>query len=468
MRIAMIGTGYVGLVSAACFAEMGHCVNAADINGAKIESLRKGELPIFEPDLQRMIKKSLADGRLSFVGDRRSAVANAEAIFIAVGTPTREGDGKADLSYVHRAAREIAAGLSGKALVILKSTVPVGTADEVEQIIRELRPSLKVAVASNPEFLRAGSAIRDFKRPDRLVIGAEAADTAEKLMSIYRPLRLKPGQILVTSRRSAELIKYAGNAFLATKIAFINEVADLCERVGADIEDVARGVGLDRRIGPDFLRSGPGFGGSCFPKDTLALVKMGEDEGSPVRIIEAVVSVNESRKATLARRVERGLGESLRGKTIAILGLAFKPNTDDLRESPSLSLIRALIDRSAHIRAYDPAAMNPLKELFPEVTLAEDAYRASKGADVLVLMTEWEEFRTLDLPRLERLMARPVIVDMRNMLAPGDVLRHGFTYYGVGRPRMMPMPKVALPVTPVRRKARSTVRLNGSGILAEA
>ena len=352
--------------------------------------------------------------------------------------------------------------------MVLKSTVPVGTGDEIERIIGELRPGLKAAVACNPEFLRAGSAIRDFKHPDRLVIGAENRETGERLAEIYRPLRLKPEKLLLTSRRSAELIKYAGNALLATKIAFINEVADLCERVGADIEQVARGVGMDGRIGPDFLRSGPGFGGSCFPKDALALVKMGEEEGSPLRIVEAVVSVNDTRKSTLAKRVEAGIGDRVRGKSIAILGLAFKPNTDDVRESPSLSLMLALSDKGARIRAYDPAAMARVKQLYPQVALCSDAYAAAKGADAVVLMTEWDEFKNLDLGRLERAMARPVIVDMRNMLAPEEVLRHGFTYSGIGRPRMKPAAKIALPVPAAKRKAaRSNVRLNGNGVLAE-
>src|SRR5436190_5906579 len=457
MRLAMIGTGYVGLVSAACFAEMGHCVVAADVNGSKIECLRRGELPIFEPDLAEAIRTTLSNRRLSFVSDRTRAAQEAEAVFIAVGTPAQPHDGKADLSYVHAATREIAGALKDGALVVLKSTVPIGTGDEVERIIQELRPGLHVMVASNPEFLRAGSAVRDFKHPDRLVIGAEDDEAGEKLAEIYRPLQLGFERIIFTSRRSAELIKYAGNAFLATKIAFINEVADLCENVGADIEDVARGVGMDRRIGQDFLRPGPGFGGSCFPKDTLALVKMGQEEGSRLRITEAVVRANETRKSSLMRRLEAGIGDRVRGKTITILGLAFKPNTDDLREAPSLSLIAALRAKGAKVRAYDPVAMPGAKTVFPDVTFCSDPYSAAKASDAVVLMTEWDEFRNLDLGRLEKLMRSAVIVDLRNVLIPHEVSRFGFAYRGIGRGRIAEkfVPAAKLPRPLRTAKSRS-------------
>jgi UDPglucose 6-dehydrogenase len=472
MRISMIGTGYVGLVSAACFAEMGHRVVAADVNGAKIDCLKKGELPIFEPELAGILRQAVANGNLTFVGDRKRAVKEAEAVFIAVGTPARHGDGKADLSFVRGATREIAGTLSNGALVVLKSTVPVGTGDEVEQILRELRPTLRAMVASNPEFLRAGSAVQDFKRPDRVVIGIEEEEAGARLAEIYGPLRLSSDRFVFTSRRSAELIKYAGNAFLATKIAFINEVADLCEKVGADIEDVSHGVGMDRRIGSDFLRPGPGFGGSCFPKDTLALVKMGHDEGSPLRVVEAVVSVNDARKSSLVRRVEAAIGDRVRGRTVAILGLTFKPNTDDLREAPSLSLITALQDKGATVRAYDPVAMMRAKEMFPQVTFCADAYSAATGSDAIVLMTEWDEFRNLNLARIEKVMRNAVMIDLRNAVIPEEASRVGFAYQGVGRcsksNKPTAAPKISVPTRATKsRNGRPATRVNGNGALVE-
>jgi UDPglucose 6-dehydrogenase len=468
----MIGVGYVGLVSAACFAEMGHEVVASDVDAIKIDSLKKGVLPIYEPQLASIVRKTLANRRLSFVVNRQDAIRRAEAVFIAVGTPPRNGDGKADLSSVQAAVREIATSLEHGALVVIKSTVPVGTSDDMEALISELQPGRGVAVVSNPEFLRAGSAVRDFKRPDRVVIGADDDVSAARLVQVYAPLGLRPEKIVRTTRRSAELIKYAGNAFLATKIAFINEMADLCERVGANVEDIARGIGADRRIGPDFLKAGPGFGGSCFPKDTLALVKMGQDEASPMRIVEAVVAVNDMRKSTLARRVEQALGERARGKTIAVLGLTFKSNTDDLRQSPSLSLIASLQDKGAIVRAYDPVAVARAKTMLADVMLCKDVYNATKGADALVLMTEWDEFRELDLDRLRKGMKRAVLVDMRNLLDPTSCVEAGFSYHGVGRDRprgrAASRPSIAPVSAPANRKTqRRPVYVNGNGVLAE-
>ncbi|MFL5258508.1 MAG: UDP-glucose dehydrogenase family protein [Hyphomicrobiales bacterium] len=473
MRIAMIGAGYVGLVSAACFAEMDHEVVASDVDAVKIDSLKKGVLPIYEPQLASIVRKTLANRRLSFVVNRQEAVHRAEAVFIAVGTPPRNGDGKADLSSVQAAVREIAASLGPGALVVIKSTVPVGTSDDMEALVRELQPRLRAAVVSNPEFLRAGSAVQDFKRPDRVVIGAEDDEAAAKLVQVYAPLGLRPEKIVRTSRRSAELIKYAGNAFLATKIAFINEMADLCERVGANVEDIARGIGADSRIGPDFLKAGPGFGGSCFPKDTLALVKMGQDEASPMRIVEAVVAVNDMRKSTIARRVEQALGERARGKTIAVLGLTFKSDTDDLRQSPSLSLIASLQDKGAVVRAYDPVAMPRAKTMLADIVFCRNAYAAAKGADAVVLMTEWKEFRALDLQRLSKCMKRALLVDMRNLLDPERCVEAGFSYHGVGRdtPRTSidsRVPSVPVPRSVNRKAQRRPIYVNGNGALAEA
>ncbi len=433
MKVAMIGSGYVGLVSGACFADFGHDVVCVDNNPAKIEALKRGEIPIFEPGLDDLVASNLAAGRLIFTEDLGGAVAGAHAVFIAVGTPARRGDGHADMAYVHEAARQVARALTGYTVVVTKSTVPVGTGDEVARIIREERPDAEVSVVSNPEFLREGAAIGDFKRPDRIVIGAEDERGAETIRELYRPLYLNQAPILVTSRRTAELTKYAANAFLATKITFINEIADLCEEVGADVQDVARGIGLDNRIGSKFLHAGPGYGGSCFPKDTTALVKTAQDFGRPIRIVETVVAVNDQRRRAMARKVVAACGGSVRGKTIALLGLTFKPNTDDMRDAPSLSLIAGLQDAGARVRAFDPHGMEAARPLLTDVDYARDAYRCAEGANALVLVTEWDEFRALDLPRLRSLMAEPVLVDLRNVYRPDDARRAGFVYESIGR-----------------------------------
>ena len=433
MRVAMIGTGYVGLVSGACFADFGHEVTCVDKDKAKIAALGGGEVPIFEPGLNDLVAANTRAGRLKFTGDLPAAVKAADAVFIAVGTPSRRGDGHADLSFVYDAAREIAAALDGFTVVITKSTVPVGTGDEVERIIRETRPKAEFAVVSNPEFLREGAAIRDFKLPDRIVVGSEDARAREVMSELYRPLYLNRSPIMFTDRRTAELIKYAANAFLATKITFINEIADLAEKVGADVQEIARGIGLDNRIGSKFLHAGPGFGGSCFPKDTVALLKTGQDNDAPLRIVEAVVAVNDARKRAMARKVAHALGGELRGRTIAVLGLTFKPNTDDMRESPSIPLITALQDMGAKVRAYDPTGMEQAKPLLPNVAFCKDAYDCAEGAAALVIVTEWEQFRALDFARLKKTMARPVLVDLRNIYRPEEVARHGFAYEGVGR-----------------------------------
>jgi len=435
MRVAMIGTGYVGLVSGACFADFGHEVTCVDKDAGKIAALMQGEVPIYEPGLPDLVAANTRAGRLTFSSDLPAAVTDADAVFIAVGTPSRRGDGHADLSFVYEAAREIAAALEGFTLVITKSTVPVGTGDEVERIIRETRPQAEVAVVSNPEFLREGAAIQDFKHPDRIVVGTEDARAREVMAELYRPLYLNRSPILFTDRRTAELIKYAANAFLATKITFINEIADLAEKVGADVQEVARGIGLDNRIGSKFLHAGPGFGGSCFPKDAVALLKTGQDHEAPLRIIEAVVAVNDQRKRAMARKVSAALGGETRGKTIAVLGLTFKPNTDDMREAPSIPLITALQDMGAKVRAYDPTGMEQAKGLIGNVTFCKDAYDCAEGAAVLVIVTEWEQFRALDFARLRKVMERPVLVDLRNIYRPGEVARHGFIYDSVGRPK---------------------------------
>ncbi|HEY5167663.1 MAG TPA: UDP-glucose/GDP-mannose dehydrogenase family protein [Pseudolabrys sp.] len=433
MRVAMIGTGYVGLVSGACFADFGHEVTCVDKDKAKIAALERGEVPIYEPGLNDLVAANTRAGRLKFSTDLSGAVAAADAVFIAVGTPSRRGDGHADLSYVFDAAREIATALDGSAVVITKSTVPVGTGDEVERIIREARPDAQCAVVSNPEFLREGAAIQDFKRPDRIVVGTADAAAREVMTELYRPLFLNRSPIVFTDRRTAELIKYAANAFLATKITFINEIADLAEKVGADVQEIARGIGLDNRIGPKFLHAGPGFGGSCIPKDTVALLKTGQDHGSPMRIVEAVVAVNDVRKRAMARKVATALGGDLRGKTIAVLGLTFKPNTDDMRDSPSIPLVTALQDMGAKVRAFDPVGMEQAKAFIGDVTFCHDAYSCAEGASALVIVTEWEQFRALDFERLKAVMARPVLVDLRNIYLPDDVARHGFVYESIGR-----------------------------------
>src|SRR6266513_2641990 len=415
MRIAMIGTGYVGLVSGACFADYGHQVTCVDKDGDKVEGLRRGEIPIFEPGLNALVAANVKAGRLDFTSDLAAPVAAADVVFIAVGTPSRRGDGHADLSYVHSAAREIAAALVRFTVVVTKSTVPIGTGDEVERLIHETNASADVVVASNPEFLREGAAIRDFKFPDRIVIGTSDERAMKVLGDIYRPLSLNQAPLMFTARRTAELIKYAANAFLATKITFINEIADLSEKVGADIQEVARGIGLDNRIGSKFLHAGPGFGGSCFPKDAMALIKTGQDHEAPLRIVETIMAVNDQRKRAMARKVANAFGGNLRGKTVAVLGLTFKPNTDDMREAPAIALITALRDMGAAVRAYDPAGMEQAKPLLPDIAYADSAYACAQGADALVIVTEWEQFRALDLGRLKDIMARPVVVDLRNV-----------------------------------------------------
>jgi UDPglucose 6-dehydrogenase len=434
MRIVMIGTGYVGLVSGACFADFGHQVTCIDKDAGKIAALQGGKIPIYEPGLDQLVSNNVAAGRLDFSLDLKDAVAQADAVFIAVGTPSRRGDGHADLSYVHAAAREIAENLQGFTVVITKSTVPVGTGDDVERIIFETNPQADVVVASNPEFLREGAAIRDFKHPDRIVVGTEDERARKVITEIYRPLYLNQAPIMFTGRRTAELIKYAANAFLATKITFINEIADLAERVGADVQEVARGIGLDNRIGSKFLHAGPGFGGSCFPKDTRALVKTAEDHAAPLRIVEAVLAVNDARKRAMARKVAGALGGNLRNRTIGVLGLAFKPNTDDMREAPSIPLITALQDLGAKVQAYDPVSMEQAKLELPDVTYCDNPYSCAAQADALVIVTEWEQFRALDMGRLKREMAQPVIVDLRNVYRPDEMAKHGFTYASIGRP----------------------------------
>jgi len=433
MRVAMIGTGYVGLVSGACFADFGHEVTCVDKDKAKIAALMRGEVPIYEPGLNDLVAANSRAGRLKFTDDLSGAVKAADAVFIAVGTPSRRGDGHADLSFVYDAAGEIARALAGFTVIITKSTVPVGTGDEVERIVRETRPDAEFAVVSNPEFLREGAAIQDFKHPDRIVVGSEDARAREVMTELYRPLYLNRSPILFTDRRTAELIKYAANAFLATKITFINEIADLAEKVGADVQEIARGIGLDNRIGAKFLHAGPGFGGSCFPKDTVALLKTGQDHEAPLRIVEAVVAVNDARKRAMARKVAHALGGDLRGKTVAVLGLTFKPNTDDMRESPSIPLITALQDLGATVCAYDPTGMEQAKPLLSNVAFCKDAYDCAQGASALVIVTEWEQFRALDFARLKTVMERPVLVDLRNIYRPEEVARHGFAYEGVGR-----------------------------------
>ena len=431
----MIGAGYVGLVSGTCFADFGHQVVCVDTDEAKIASLTRGIIPIFEPGLSELVTANVQAGRLAFESALQNPVRDADAVFIAVGTPSRRGDGHADLSHVYAAARQIAPELSGFTIVVTKSTVPVGTGDEVERIIRETNPDADVAVVSNPEFLREGAAIQDFKHPDRIVVGLEDDRARDVVHELYRPLYLNAAPILFTNRRTAELIKYAANAFLATKITFINEIADLCEQVGADVQQVARGIGLDNRIGSKFLHAGPGYGGSCFPKDTLALMKTAQDHATPLRIVETVVAVNDVRKRAMVRKVSAALGGNLRDKTVAVLGLTFKPNTDDMREAPSITLITALQDMGAVVRAYDPAGIEQAKGVLNNITYCQDSYSCADGADALVIVTEWEQFRALDLERIKQAMRQPVLIDLRNVYRPEDVARHGFVYDGIGRPR---------------------------------
>ena len=433
MRITMIGSGYVGLVSGACFADFGHDVICVDKDEAKIAALRAGRMPIYEPGLDALVATNVAAGRLTFTTDLAASVADVDAIFIAVGTPSRRGDGHADLSYVFAATEEIAAAVTGPTVVVTKSTVPVGTGDKVEAILREKRPNLDIQVVSNPEFLREGAAIGDFKRPDRIVIGTDDEGAQRVMRGVYRPLYLNESPILFVSRRTSELIKYAANAFLATKITFINEIADLCEAVGADVQDVSRGIGLDNRIGKKFLHAGPGYGGSCFPKDTLALLKTAEDFESPIHIVEAVVKVNDSRKRKMGRKVLAALGDVPKGKTVALLGLTFKPNTDDMRDAPSIAIAQALLDEGVTVRAYDPEGVEPARLMMPDLTYCSDAYDAAEGADAVVIVTEWDAFRALDLTRLKTLMVAPVLVDLRNVYRREEVEAAGFAYTAVGR-----------------------------------
>lgn len=434
MRVAMIGAGYVGLVSGACFSDFGHEVVCIDKDESKIRLLESGGIPIYEPGLEALVAENVKAGRLSFALDLKDAVARADAVFIAVGTPSRRGDGFADLSFVHQAAEEIAEVIQGFTVIVTKSTVPVGAGREVESIIRERRPDADFAVVSNPEFLREGAAIEDFKRPDRVVVGTEDERARELMRELYRPLYINETPIVFTNRETSELIKYAGNAFLATKITFINEMADICEKVGANVQEVARGIGLDRRIGAKFLHAGPGYGGSCFPKDTLALVRTAQQCEAPTKIVEAVVAVNAARKKNMARRVIEACEGDVAGKSIAILGLTFKPNTDDMRDSPALDVIPALQEAGANIRAFDPAGMEEARKLLEGVTYCDGPYHAIEGSDAVVIMTEWDEFRALDLDRVLDSMGTPVMVDLRNVYRPEDMTARGFAYHSIGRP----------------------------------
>ena len=435
MNIVVLGAGYVGLVSGACLADFGHHVTCVDTVEEKIDALKAGRIPIYEPGLEELVDWNVRDGRLRFTTELGPAVAAADVIFIAVGTPSRRGDGHADLSFVHAAARDIARHLDGYTVVVTKSTVPVGTGDEVERIIREARPDAEFAVVSNPEFLREGAAIEDFKHPDRIVLGTDDEQAREVMTEVYRPLYLNACPIVFTGRRTSELIKYAANAFLAMKITFINEVADLCEAVDANVQEVARGIGLDGRIGSKFLHAGPGYGGSCFPKDTSALVKTAQDAGAPLRLIEATEQINANRHRAMAKKVIAALDGSVRGKRIAVLGLTFKPNTDDMREAPSLSVIQALQDGGAEIVAYDPEGMENAARELSDVQFADGAYSCAEGADALVIVTEWNQFRALDLDRLKSVMKQPVLVDLRNIYRRFEVEGKGFTYMDVGRGR---------------------------------
>ena len=433
MRVTVVGTGYVGLVSGTCFSEFGHEIICVDKDADKIERLKAGEIPIYEPGLDQLVEKNVREERLHFTTDLADAVPGSDAVFIAVGTPSRRGDGHADLSYVYAAAEEIANLLEGYTVVVTKSTVPVGTGREIEKLIRNIRPEAEFDVASNPEFLREGAAIEDFMRPNRIVIGTDSVRAQEIMRDLYRPLYLNETPIVNTARETSELIKYASNAFLATKISFINEIADLCEVLGADVQDVARGMGLDKRIGPKFLHAGPGYGGSCFPKDTLALLRTGELNRVPLKIVEAVVDVNRERKLKMADRIIEACDGAVEGKKIAILGLAFKPNTDDMRESPALDIIPVLQRAGAEIHAYDPAAMEESRNYLTDIRYAGSPYDAMDGADALVIVTEWNEFRALDLKRVKSLLKRPLLVDLRNIYAKANPAEEGFDYYGVGK-----------------------------------
>ena len=433
MRITIVGSGYVGLVSGACFADFGHIVTCVDKDAAKIAALESGELPIYEPGLSSIVLTNVREERLTFSTDILAAVDQAEAVFIAVGTPTRGDDGQADLRFVHAAAKEIATALKGFTVVVNKSTVPVGTGDEVERMIRAVNPDADFVVVSNPEFLREGAAIYDFKHPDRIVVGTDDPRAATLMHEAYRPLYLNAAPFLFTARRTAELIKYAANGFLATKVAFINEMADICEKSGADVQDVARGVGLDNRIGSKFLHAGPGFGGSCFPKDTLALAQTARELGAPTSILEAVAEANRNRKHRMAQKVIAACGGSVADKTVAILGLAFKQNTDDIREAPAIDIIFALREAGATVRAYDPQAIEQARPVLPDVIFCQNAYACAEGASALVIVTEWDAFRALDLDRLRQALIEPVVVDLRNIYSPSDMRKRGFRYWSIGR-----------------------------------
>ncbi len=435
MRVTMIGTGYVGLVSGACFADFGHVVTCVDKDEGKIQRLQKGEIPIFEPGLDELVKDNVEQGRLHFTTDATHAIRDADAVFIAVGTPSRRGDGYADLSYVYAAAEEIAGLIQGYTVIVTKSTVPVGTGDEVEAIIRKKRPDAEFAVVSNPEFLREGAAINDFKRPDRVVVGGASDDRARHIMNeLYRPLFLNETPIVFTERRTSELIKYAANAFLAMKITFINEIADLCEEAGANVQEVARGIGLDNRIGRKFLNAGPGYGGSCFPKDTLALMKTARDYHAPIELIETTVRVNSARKQKMAQKIIEAIGGDVKGKTIAILGLTFKPNTDDMRDAPALDIVPTLQDEGAKVKAFDPEGMSEAKHMLKDVQFATGPYDCVQNADAVVIITEWDQFRALDLDRMKDALKAPVVVDLRNIYSPAEMRAKGFKYESVGRP----------------------------------
>ena len=433
MKIAMVGTGYVGLVSGACFSEFGWDVVCVDNNPDKIAMLEDGRMPIYEPGLEDLVERNVAAGRLTFTTDLESAVKGAQAVFIAVGTPSRRGDGHADLSYVFQAAEDIARNADGYTVLVTKSTVPVGTGREVMKRIYAVRPDAEIEIVSNPEFLREGSAIEDFMRPDRVVIGADTERAAEAVSALYRPLYLRDTPIIKTSLETAELIKYAANTFLATKITFINEFADLCEKVGADVQDIAKGIGLDGRIGSKFLHAGPGYGGSCFPKDTAALVRSARDAGAPISIVEQVISVNDNRKEAMARKIIDACGGDVAGKTIAVLGLTFKPNTDDMRDSPSLVIVPRLIEAGATVRAFDPVGMDEAKKALDGPVWCRDAYDAMDGADAVAIVTEWNEFRALNLERVKSLLKKPVMIDLRNVYRPQQMRDTGFDYVSIGR-----------------------------------
>jgi len=445
MRIAMIGTGYVGLVSGACFAEIGHEVICVDTDARKIEGLRNGVMPIYEPGLKELVARNVDANRISFTTNLSEAVAGVDAVFIAVGTPSRKSDGHADLSYVYAAAHQIADAITGPIVIVTKSTVPVGTGDEVVRIVHEAKPDAKAWVVSNPEFLREGAAIDDFMHPDRVVIGIDDEEARATMAAIYAPIESESSPVVFTNRRTSELIKYAANAFLAIKITFINEVADLCEAVGANVTDVSRGIGLDKRIGTRFLNAGPGYGGSCFPKDTLALLKTSEDYASPIRVVDVVAQVNETRKRAMGRKVLAAMGGNPRGRTVAILGLTFKPDTDDMRAAPSLSIIQALQDSGVRVRAHDPEGVEQARLLLKDVDFIDDPYEAVKGADAVAIVTEWDVYRKMDLARIRSLLAKPVLLDLRNIYTRADAEKVGLTYHAIGKGT----PSAAKQATPI-------------------